>query len=235
MSIDLNEDIKQRFKVLKSQYPNVDIMEDGILCAQEYRAAKLKIMWMLKQDYWSDGNKLTIPYGVQVQNAITNKNIQMCPTWKRMSQVSYGLLRNQFDFKNLPDSNVCAEEFLRTAVVEVDKELGDSKSENEVILNGFNRYKDLVFWQIDAYRPDVIIICMDGALRKIPDAIYNHYSGEKRCAWNKSDDLCWGAKMKDVVFLWSYHPQATRAVGEGLSDEKFFNSICSQYKRLTCA
>ncbi len=228
----MDDGIKRRFKELKSIYPNGDIMEDGVLSIQGYQTAKLKIVWILKQDYWSDDNKLSIPYGVQVQNAMKIKSIQRCQTWKRMAQVSYGLLRDQFDFKSLPDSNVCAEEFLQTAVIEADKELGGSKSIDEEILEGFARYRDLIFAQIDAYSPDVIIICMDGALKEIPESIYYHCSKEKCCDWNKGDDLCWGVKMNDTVLLWTYHPQATKGGGEGISDEKFFNSICSQYKRL---
>ncbi len=232
MNNDVNP-IKTMFDELQIQNPDVNIMHDGILDEQKYKNAKIKILWILKQEYYDSG-ALENTYVDRIKKCVSDEKVASSSTWRRMSYVSYGLLSGKREFNTLPDANICADNFLETAVIEVNKELGNSNSPDQVILDGFNRYKDLIILQLGTYKPDVIIVCLPNSLRSIVDFLYNKCHGSDfingpKNIYIEGADVGIGKDHKPL-FLWAYHPQATKGCNsEGISDDSYTMSLLQAY------
>jgi hypothetical protein len=233
MNNDLDR-IKARFDELQVQYPDGYIMHDGVLNEQEYQFAKVKILWILKQDY-SDSGAQELPYIVR----LTDENIRASPTWRRMSYVSYGLLSGEREFNPYPNAAICAEQLRKTAIIEVNKELGESQSSNNAISNGFLRYKELVFLQIDTYKPDVVIVCLPEALKPILNSLYKHchntdFQPRLKNVIIDGADVAIGNEC-NPLFLWAYHPAVTKgAFDKGVTDDSYTKALLKAYDRAMC-
>ncbi len=223
------------FNELQAKYPDVDLMKDGILDAKKYWNAKIRVLWILKQDYYASGSNER-PYAERLRNEINKGSIKGKGTWPAMSLVSYGLLSGERDFSKFPDANECADFLFETAIIEVDKELGESYSFDQVILDGFQKYKDLVFLQIDTYKPDVVIVCMPESIGDVVDSIYMHCH-ETEFTHGLPNVIIGGAdvaigKNDKPLFLWAYHPQATRgAYGKGIANDSYTNALLEAYDK----
>ena len=207
------------------------VMEDGILNCPGYAKARVRILWILKQDYVESGAGEE-SYAKRMRDAINNGTIQRSPTWRRMSQVSYGILNNVTSFAELPDANQCAEELLNTAVIESNKELGSPRSSTQDIIAGFHKYKDLIFRQIDLYDPNIIIVCMDESLKEIPASIYSHLTLKHE--YNAEWGMCASSRLDGKLLLWAYHPSATVGCDGGITDKAYYDAIytcCANWKR----
>lgn len=203
-------------------------MKDGILCFDKYNKAKIRIMWILKQNI----NYGYCNYAEQLAEGI--HEIASSPTWRRMAHVSYGLISGERNFDKV--CKLRSEEFgeflLTTAIVEVNKELGNARSSDNDILKGFEHYKNLTFEQIKAYNPDVIIVSMVGkgeCLKTIVAEIYTYYTNQKEYligghTQSGNADVAW-SKIKDKVFLWTYHPSYIA----GITDNDFFDTVMRAY------
>ena len=227
--------ISEWFRVLKDKVyenRNADIMEDGIVDMNLYANAKTRIMWVLKQDYYDSG-AMESPYRERIRASINAVNLPT--TWKRMAQVSFGILTETKEFSELPDIHEYGQSLLATAIIEADKELGQSRSANSVVLDGFLFYRQLVMNQIDVYDPDVIIVGMNGQLKRIPGEIYCHIAGYDsyseelyKAEWDNGDNVA-SSNVKGKILLWVSHPQATKDVYGGITDELFFTNIIKRY------
>jgi hypothetical protein len=228
-------DISDRFNKLKDKVweeRHADIIEDGILDVNLYANATTRILWVLKQDYYDSG-AMERTYRERILAAARTGNLSL--TWKRMAQVSYGILTKTKEFSALPNLYECGKVLLATAIIESDKELGESRSDNSVVLDGFNYYRQLVMDQIDAYDPDVIIVGMNEQLKMIPGEIYCHIAGYDSYAeelynaeWDNGDNVA-ASCIKGKVLLWVSHPQATKDIYGGITDELYFTNIVKRY------
>lgn len=221
------DDIDREFTELaKTQ----KVMKDGALCIERYVNAKPRIMWVLKQniDYDCDDYK---EFFRQHMGTIASS-----PTWRRMAYVSYGLLSGERDTSKLRDAHAGAECLLQAAIVEVDKELGGAQSPDTVIRDGFDRHKQLVFRQMDAYKPDLIIICLPEALKDVVNQLYRHCH-RSDFAFRLPNEIICGADVaigmhSKPLMLWTYHPQATKGGnGKGIKDEAYTTSLLNAYDR----
>lgn len=156
-----------------------------------------------------------------------------------MSYVSYGLLTGVRDFAKFPDANLCANELLATAIIEANKELGDSgsKSPDSIMIEGFNRYKELIHQQLDACSPDLIIVCLPESLRCVVNSLYSHFyacdfqNGLGNVYVDGADvGISQGQKP---LFLWPYHPQASKGyLGKGITDYSYTMSLLKAYDKV---
>ncbi len=209
---------------------NEKVMKDGIMCFDKYNDARIRIMWVLKQN--TDYEEGYRDYSGQL--AENSHRINSSPTWRRLAHASCGLISGERDFNKVHELGT--EEYYEfmsaTAIIEACKELGDTRSQDDDILDGFKRYKKLVFSQISAYNPDVIIVPMVGrneCLKKpIVEEIYKHFSGQNEYiiggnVRRDGPDVAW-SKTNDKVFLWAYHPSYTI-----ISDKDYFDSLVEAY------
>lgn len=216
---------------IDSEFENLwkeqEVMKDGAICMDRYSNANLRVMWILKQN---------IHFDLFDYSELLLKNlhgISSSPTWRRIAHASHGLLSGIRDFSTVKslERKDCRESMISTAIVNVNKELGGSRSSDSSVHEGYRKYKDLVGRQIEAHAPDVIIICMVGAgenLKPIVESIYKDFTGE--CEYricgnskSKSADVAW-SKSGNKVFLWTYHPSYTR-----ITDIDFFTSLINAY------
>lgn len=227
------EAIRKRFVELSTwawENRKADVVEDGILDLESYEKSSQRILWVLKQDFYDSG-ALEMPYAQRLRRVLDDVNGVLSPSWRRMAQASYGLIHNCLDFAQLPDARTCGEALLQTAVIEVDKELGDSRSPDSVILEGFRTYWDFTKEQIQAYEPDVIIVGMTGqneCLRVVPDEIFHLFRpGEE---YRTSGNLCECTSIGERRLLWACHPGVTSSDGYGVSDKAYFEAIVNHFR-----
>ena len=222
------------FNELKVKHNQQDLMQDGILDKQKYDKADPKILWILKQDYYDSGAAV-ISYADRIRSEIEKKGINGKGTWPAMSLVSHGLLSGKRDVSKFPPGYECAERLFETAIIEVNKELGDSRSDPQVIRTGFERYKELVFLQIDTFKPDVVIVGLPEALKDVVDSLYWHCHVSK-FIFKKPNVIIDGADVAigaayNPLFFWTYHPQATRGNLGGISNVSYTMSLLQAYDR----
>lgn len=220
-------ELKQIDSVFEDLLINDNTMRDGAICIDRYSRANLRVMWVLKQniDYgYSD-------YSTQLLQNLDK--VSSSPTWRRLAHSSHGLLSGLRDFTEIKkhERQECLESMISTAIVNVNKKLGGSRSTDSSVHEGFAEFKNLIGRQIEAYAPDLIVVCMVGInenLKPIIESIYKEYTGEPelRIRGNskpKSANVAW-AKKDDKVFLWAYHPSYTH-----VSDRDYFDGIMNAY------
>ena len=205
-----------------------NIMKDGILCLEKYKSAKIRIMWVVKQNINYD----KYDYSEQIKEQIAD--IDTVGIWKRIAQASHGFLSGERDLDKIKtlDATDRQQSFLSTAIIEANKELSDDvRSPDQSILDGYKKYEYLVKMQIEAYAPDVVIVGMTGrneALKPITESIHNHFTGESEYliggnSTPKSADVAW-SRSKGKTFLWAYHPSYT-----GLTDKDYFDGLMNAF------
>ena len=102
-----------------------------------------------------------------------------------------------------------------------------------------SKYKDLVKMQIEAYAPDVVIVCMVGSgerLKPIAESIYKDFTGKSNFTDKSKDAKCGNSQPKsmdvawsqagDKAFLWAYHPSYFGGGSTGgISDKDHFDGL----------
>lgn len=221
--------LKQIDATFDSLPENGSLMKDGAICTDRYARSNLRVMWVLKQN---------IDYGFSDYSAQLLQNLDKVSsslTWRRLAHASHGLLSGLRDFAAVKrhERGECLESMISTAIINVNKELGGSRSTDASVHEGHAKYKDLVGRQIEALAPDVIVACMTGTgenLKPVVESIYKHYTGEpafRICGNSKpeSADVAW-SKSGNKVFLWAYHPSYTR-----VSDRDYFDGIMNAFDK----
>lgn len=219
--------IELEFQNVRKNWPNLDICEDGIIDPSKYTKCNIKIMWILKEDYYDSG-ALEKSYADRISN---RKNVNGSPAWRRMSYVSHGIISGERDFKKIKESPASFDSLLYTAIIQLNKDLGESNSPHARIIDGFNqRYKELILLQIKTYKPNVIILGFpdNNGYRHIADSLYNicHGTRFKNGPANITYD---GADVgisqnTQPLFLWPYHPSYRR-----ISDILYTCSLLEAY------
>jgi len=220
-------DLQEIDSVFESLLETENIMKDGAICFDRYARASLRVMWVLKQN---------IDYGFSDYSAQLLQNldrVSSSPTWRRLAHASHGFLSGIRDYSTVKmhERGDCLESMLSTAIVEVNKELGDSRSTDRSVHEGYAKYKELIKKQIEAHAPDVIVVCMTGTnenLKPIVECLHKDYTGEseyKICGNShpKSADVAW-SKTGNKVFLWAFHPSYTH-----VSDSDYFDGVMNAY------
>lgn len=216
-----------------SENPHVEIAKDGALDPQAYCNARLKILWVLKQDYDPSGKESE---GESYADRIRDNGVSGSPTWRRMAFVSHGLITGDRRCCEELDAEACKDYLLMTAVIQLNKDQGDSRTSPQMVIDGYSRFKDLIGLQIDLLEPDVIIVCLpdiDG-LRSIVNSLYLHCHKRDFCHGPenviiKGANVGIGEQIKPL-FLWPYHPQATKGdKGKGISDCSYTLSLLRAY------
>lgn len=204
-----------------------NVMKDGPLCTSRYNEANLRVMWILKQN---------IDYGFSDYSEQLKQNldrVSSSPTWRRLAHASYGLLSGITDYEETKsqERGACIGALLSTAIVNVNKELGGSRSSDESVLEGYSNYRQLVSKQIQAHNPHVIITCMVGtneSLKPVVESIYSAFTGESEYSIQghsepNTANVAW-SRSGDKSFLWAYHPSYTH-----VSDMDYFDGIINAY------
>ena len=216
--------IDEEFKRKQEQYPDLDIIKDGIMDRQQYENASPRILWILKQDYYDSGC-LEKDYASRIKECIAN-NHDGGPSWRKMSYVSHMLL-HKVCWDDIPENSLSS--LLKTAVIEVDKSPSVTTiSPDQTILNGFTKFKSLIFKQIDAYLPEIAIFCGGNGLFPIFSELSMRYTGypydsTQSTHIEKGDTVFFRAK--NCTFIWAYHPAYM-----GIGDKEYCEGIKEAYQ-----
>lgn len=230
MNIAMIKQIKEEFRQLRQ---HGKVMEDGILDFERYCAAPLRILWVLKQAPHYGEYNLSEWLGRVV--AEDHDFIPGSPTWRRIALVSAGLLRKaSFEEVKAFSRVELTDCLMSTAIIEVQKELGDSRTPATVLCDGYRKYGDLIKRQINAYAPDVIIVGMgeEWTRKTVVEDLFSFCSngaplfvnGENDgCNHNPSEEKAEVAftRTGNLSFLWTTHPQYSI----GISDRAYFNTL----------
>lgn len=215
-----------------------DVMEDGILDLDRYRRAPVRILWILKQA--PHFGEYHLPEWLARVSREEQDSISASPTWRRMAQVSAGLLR-QLSFEEVGELSRAelAESLMTTAVIEIQKELGGTQTPAAVLREGYRDYGGLVKRQIRAYAPDVIIFAMgeewirkeivEDIFASVANGVPFEINGENGLSNHnireEEADVAF-TRAGNVSFLWTTHPQYSI----GIRDEAFFNTLQQAYR-----
>ena len=205
---------------------------DGIVDFERYRAAKLNVLWILKQDidFGDDGL-------IERIKRYSRTDSGSSPTFRRVAQCSHALLSGRRDYANITASNrsLYNASLAEIAIIELIKSPGDSTTSNEAVIAGYSKHKDLIHRQISAYQPDVILITGSDGIRDVVDSIYRFLSCGK--AFQHENEIVNGADVAyslagDVVYMWAYHPQSRIGCrGLGVTDQDYLKAIASAYDK----
>lgn len=214
---------------LVKEKPFTQPIYDGVSDIGEYLSQSPKIMWMLKEPY-EDSTESGKPTGgdwaitdvLKKEDAWKSSNM-----WKLMIQINFGIRNNLNwdDMDYIENNPKMAEELKKMAYINLSKMPGNTTSNDGDLWGCYNVWKNILFEQIELYKPDVIIFgktfqFFKNDLKIVGDPICS-VSG------NWSVDAY---KKDDMIFIDAYHP--SRKGGERTWDNKYVNNIINAYREV---
>ena len=137
------------------QIYGADAVCDGVLNDELYRTASPRILWVLKEPWLPGAWTMLQEEGVYGRIGRSNTLQPMVyivysvfngfPTWRTMDYIR--------------DKPEMAEVLRSIAYLNVKKQVGDTKSDNEDVYDWFRRGRDLIRQQVLESQPDIIIGC----------------------------------------------------------------------------
>jgi len=134
-----------------------EAMPDGVRDLDLYQRAPVKVMWILKQN--RDGCQDGTTYADRIRVAAKECRIQSSPTWGPIAYASYAIINGIGTFESIPDANACAEAMLSTALIEIQKELGDPRTPDQVVRDGYAKYGDFRASSADCWSLPIPTCC----------------------------------------------------------------------------
>lgn len=182
-----------------------NIIGDGIINLDRYLAAKYKILWIMKEAYDEDGGGWCYSEVLSEHEKIKGWiNGGSKPTWHPIIYVSHSIL-NGFplwcEMPYISDSESMCDVLLEIAVINAKKQTGTSQSDNNEILEFYEKDKDLIIRQIEAVNPD-IVIGVDPVLRKI----YEDLKVPVENGVRRDGRSCEYIKTPERLYITVYHP-----------------------------
>jgi hypothetical protein len=166
MKKELEKNIKEIEKLIsKLEIKGSDILPvtDGIVNLDEYLAADIKIMWILKEanDLHDDGE---VYGGYDMRDSLNKKTIDSNDGWRStfnpIVYASYGI-QNNFqtwaEMGNTYKDQDVVDAIKKIAFINLKKIPGNAISDMAEIASSYEAQKNIVLKQIEYYKPDVII------------------------------------------------------------------------------
>ncbi len=142
------------------------VIRDGIVNLEAYSAAKVRILWILKEVNDNGGGDWDlrdyINDGLYANKETQKRNRNWKVTYSPMIYTTWGILNDFDEWDNIPDiDNDYPEEMIdilkQTAVINVKKFPGTSRTNVSELWRFYEYHKDIVLEQIRLYKPDVVI------------------------------------------------------------------------------
>jgi len=157
-----NKEIEKRILDLDCENTDFRPIADGLINAEAYSLSKVKIMWILKEAYaqpekddfggWSLGQAF--------ERVNSWEKSDKSNRLKNMIYVSYGIIN---DFQKWNDLDYIKEKpemydvINQVAYINLKKIPGGKQSNDDEIRKHFLMHKDIVYDQIEAFQPEIII------------------------------------------------------------------------------
>ncbi|WP_197275397.1 hypothetical protein [Nonlabens sp. YIK11] len=189
---------------------------DGIVNEHKYLSSNIKLMWILK-DANSTGedesydlreaiNTLKRDYGIRKDWENTFRNI---------IYVTNGIL-NDASWEDIPypkDDPSTVDILQNIAFINVKKVGGGSRSKENEIYNHYQKYKAILFEQIDEFNPDVIIF----------GNTYRYFKEDLGLNQMNIFGSCHATVKDNRIYLSAYHPNAR------IKEKVYFDDIMTAY------
>ena len=177
---------------------------DGIVNAEKYASARLKVLWVLKEanDEKDKGEWSFI-------NFLSNGKFKGYPKWKStyslLLRVMHGVFNEFPEWGALPNvDKIDPKIFESMAYINLKKIPGGSRANPVKITKAYQQSKELILKQIEAFKPDVVIFC--GMTMHLLSADL----GIEKNAIDKSCKYAHCAKVKSTIYINTYHPAQRR-------------------------
>ncbi len=210
---ELREEIQHLAEEKCSASENLCPIYDGVEDIKAYLNSPLKIMWILKEPYDSDGG------GWNISEAYKNKEGRKKATYRRMAASTYGFMNNKYyeDIKKLGATIDIFSALDSIAYINISKMPGNNRTSATSAKAYYNIWKDFLWKQIDIYNPDVIIFggTMDFFEFKQSPVLYKTYYNEDVNPDCKARIF----KCENKWLISVYHPSSI------VSDEVYVDSI----------
>lgn len=147
--------VAEEYNLIEPYYP----LYDGLSNIYAYRNSNLKILWILKEGYCSDndvgGWSITedlfqdYPYNRKILNK----------THQKMAYVSYGILNKCYwrNINYLSNNPEIGEVLHEIAYININKMPANTRTDDNTLWDKYKIWKKILWEQIYAYNPDVII------------------------------------------------------------------------------
>lgn len=199
---------------------------DGVADIEKYLSSSPKIMWILKEPY----DEATRG-GWYLPDVLKEDKWKSRSMWQLMIQIDFGIRNNKnwIDMDWIKDNPEMAEELKKMAYINISKMPGGKTSGVGHLWECYKLWKDILFEQIELYKPDVIIFgytfqffkndlkIVEKPMYSIPDALrgVNAY------------------KKDDMILIDAYHPSGPGKGGERTWDNKYVNNIINAYREVS--
>lgn len=197
----------------------VEPVLDGIVNIEKYLAAQYRILWMLKEPYDDvengkpKGGGFSIPehvLGIPNVYEKTRGKGHGQRTFDPIIYVTWSLLNGFPKWKDLPDIEDQPDMVLilhSIAFINVSKLPGLSTSKNNAIATAYEKYKTILWKQIDAYAPNIVIGCPPHMALVFRDC---GVSGENISKHGTTRFI----KCGNRLFIEVYHPAQRGTIGK---------------------
>lgn len=216
---DFQNEIKQKIYETAEENGLLDDgdepLYDGLTYASDYCNSDLKILWILKEAYdnnynggWSITEELfrEYPYETKIKN----------PTHQKMAKISYGIINNcNYNNLNLSNDPSIGEVLHEIAYINLNKMPADTSTDNDTLWEKYDTWRDILWEQIYAYSPDVIIFGNTFEYFK------NDFFGDGEPDWDYAytNEIGTGVRANvcewnDTLLIDTNHPQWTACQSE---------------------
>jgi hypothetical protein len=187
---------------------------DGVVSEQDYLNSKVKILWILK-DPNSTGEDGAWDMREHIKNKLkTDKGILKgwSPTFKKIIYVTNGILNNltwNDELRHPSSKPEVIDELKKIAYINIKKTGGRSVANENEIKEYYNFSKNLLFEQIQEFKPDIIIF----------GGTYIFFKEDLKLGKLENFGSCEAVKQNDRLYINAYHPMFT------IEEETYFNDI----------
>ena len=204
---------------------------DGVADIEEYLSSSPKIMWILKEPY-DEVTESGEPTGGgwYLPDVLKEDKWKNRPMWQLMIQIDFGIRNNKnwIDMDYIDNDPKMAEELKKMAYINLTKMPGSKTSKDGNLWECYALWKDILFEQIELYKPDVIIFgktfqFFKNDLKIVENPIYSISDKMRVNAYKKNG----------MILIDAYHPSGPGKGGEGTWDNKYVNNIINAYREVS--
>jgi len=179
-------------------------VRDGIVNAEEYAKAHLKVLWVLKE-----ANDEKNQGGWDFKNFLSNGKFKGYSKWKStyslLLRVMYGVSHGFSEWSTLPNvDEIDSKIFESMAYINLKKIPGGSQANPVKIAQAYQQSKELILKQIESFKPDVVIFCGMTMHLLSADLGIDKNSIDKSCKYAHC------VKVKSTIYINTYHPAQRR-------------------------
>lgn len=215
---EIEELIKNFAKKNGLSTPTLEPIYDGIADADAYLSARKKILWILKEPYDDIGSNDKPEGGGWSIPANFIQNPDVCAktmTNQVIIYASYGILHNiksYNDMDYISDNNEMIKTLTQIAYMNISKMPNRTVSVDKQINNFYTIWKEILFKQINTYKPDIIIF--GNTFKYFEKDLFPSGTPAHKTYSFSNTDYIYSYKWNNTLLMNAYHPNAHKKHNE---------------------